>query len=286
MPPERRFPTVRGRQLARELRTLRTANGLTGDHLARELGWSPAKISRIETARTLITPSDLRKILALYEVGEAVVERLMFLARTANDRGWWQPYADSLVKDYATYIGLENDAAFMHNYHMTVIPGILQSKSYARAIIVSGGPLPHGEVERRINLRMKRQERLESPNALEVWAVLDEAVLRRKMGGNDLMYEQLGSLLELSDRPNINLQVLRDDSGPHSGIMGTFVVFGFEHPDDPNVVALETHVGHLIIEDEVQVFRYDLAFDELREKALNVENSIELISRIANEYKD
>jgi len=283
--PDGRGPSVRARQLARELRRLRTEQGLTGEQVASELGWSSAKISRLEMARTAITVADLRRLLTRYDAGDTTVERLTELARKARERGWWEAYVDSFDENYATFISLEDDATFMHCYHMNVVNGLLQTERYARAIITSGGPKPHGELERRIRVRLTRQKRLYEGDALHVWAVLDEATLRRNIGGDEVMHEQLGHLIEMAEAPNITLQTLPYEAGAHSSLPGSFVIFGFEHPDDPRVVALETLVGNLIIEDDVQVFRHILTFDELREKALSPEESKPFISRIARDYQ-
>ncbi len=282
---ERRVPSVRGRQLARELRELRAAHGMTGEQIADELGWSSAKVSRIENARTTLTLSDLRKLLNLYSVPEATAERLLNLARTANERGWWQVYADTMTQNFATLIGLEDEARVMHSYHLTLVPGLLQTENYHRAIIEANGPHPHGVVERRVQIRLNRQRRLHETEPLEVWAVLDEAVLRRAIGGAEVMHEQLMHLLRLAEKPNITLQVLPYDAGAHSGVAGTFTTLGFSHPDDPNITTLETLVGTLIIEDPVQVFTYDRAFDELRSRALEAADANDMISLVAAEYK-
>jgi transcriptional regulator with XRE-family HTH domain len=281
--PERRVPSVRGRQLARELRGLRAGTGLTGEQVAAELGWSSAKVSRIETARTPITPSDLRRLLSVYEVPEAMAERLLNLARTARERGWWQAFADTLNANYPAYIGLEGDAAVMHCYQMSVINGLLQTERYARTIIETGGPYPHGEVERRLQIRLTRQQRLIGPDALNLWIVLDEATLRRKIGGREVMREQLLHLIDMAGKPNIDLQILPYDAGAHTGLTGSFIIFGFQHPEDPKVVVLETIVGNLIIEDAVQVFQHAQTFDELRGKALGVDESVGFLADIAGE---
>lgn len=281
--PERRALSVRGRQLARELRTLRAASGLTGEQIASEVGWSSAKVSRIETGRTPIKPADLRRLLAVYDVRETVVERLVNLARTSRERGWWEVYADSLGANMATLIGLEEDAVLMQCYQMSVVVGLLQTERYARAIVGTGAPLPHGEIERRVQVRLTRQKRLNGTDAPELWVVLDEATLRRKIGGAEVMREQLAHLADVARWPNVNLQVLSYDVGAHKALPCSFTIFGFQHPEDPKVVGLETIVGNLIIEDDVQVFRHVLTFDELREKALNLEDSIAFLGRVSSE---
>lgn len=283
--PDGRGPSVRARQLARELRRLRTERGLTGEQVSSDLGWSSAKISRLEMARTAITLADLRRLLNRYDAGDSTAERLTELARKARERGWWETYVDSFDENYATFISLEDDATFMHCYHMNVVNGLLQSESYTRAIVTSGGPKPYGELERRIQVRLRRQERLRDDDALNVWAVLDEATLRRNIGGDEVMHEQLEHLIEVAETPNVTLQILPYEAGAHSSLPGSFVIFGFQQPDDPRIVALETLVGNLIIEDDVQVFRHTLTFDELRNKALSPEESLPFISRIAHDYK-
>lgn len=275
---ERQVPSVRGRQLARELRSLRVTNGMTGEQVASELGWSSAKVSRIETARTSITPADLRKLLAVYAVPVAMTDRLLNLARTARERGWWEPYVESMDNKYSELIGLEDDAAAMSCYQMNVVNGLLQTERYARAIIETGGPYPHGEVERRLQVRLTRQRRLVGSDVLDLWVILDEATLRRTIGGPDVMAEQIAHLVELAERPNIKLQILPYDVGAHTALANSFTIFKFSHPEDPYVVVLETMVGHLIIEDDVQVFRHTLSFDELCEKALDFAASVAFLA--------
>jgi transcriptional regulator with XRE-family HTH domain len=277
---ERQVPSVRGRQLARELRGLRATSGLTGEQVASELGWSSAKVSRVETARSSITQADLRKLLAVYGPNAATVERLLDLARSAGERGWSQAYAETMNPDYMAFIGLEDEAASMSCYQMNVVNGLLQTERYARAIVETGGPYPHGEVERRLQVRLTRQRRLVGSDVLDLWFVLDEFALRRIIGGPDIMAEQIAHLMELTERPNIKIQILPHHVGAHSALASSFMIFKFNHPDDPPVVAIETMVSHHFVEDDVQVFRYTRSFDELCGKALDFAESVEFLAAL------
>ena len=197
--PERRAPSVRGRQLAAELRLLRDALRLTGEEVAERLRWSPSKVSRIDTATTVPSVADLRQLLDVYEVSGTPRERLELLGQTAGQRGWWDAYADTLNSDYAALIGLEDQATSIRWYAAQIVPGLAQTEDYAREIVRSGSwTYPPGEIERRVQVRMNRQKILTRDQPVTLAVVLDEAVLHHQVGGLQVMAAQLRHLAELS----------------------------------------------------------------------------------------
>jgi transcriptional regulator with XRE-family HTH domain len=280
--PERRAPSVRGRQLAAELRRLRDALRLTGEEVAERLGWSPSKISRIETGTTAPSVADLRQLLDTYEVSGTQRERLELLGQTAGQRGWWDAYADTLNSDYAALIGLEDQAASIRWYAAQIIPGLAQTEVYAREIVRSGSwTYPPGEIERRVQVRMNRQKILTRDQPVTLAVVLDEAVLHHQVGGPQLMRAQLRHLAELSGLPNVEVQVLPDTAGAHAAVHGEFQILGFPELIATDVVYLEHLTSSIYVEREAEVFRYSLAFDQLRALALSADDSRALIEQQA-----
>jgi len=279
--PERPAPSVRARQLARELRRLREAAQLTGEATAAQLGWSSAKVSRIETARTPITVPDLRKLLNLY--GARDIDRLVDLARTSRERGWWDSYVGEAPTEYATYLGLEAEASSISSFNAVIVPGLLQTEDYARATIKSLLLMPPREVERLVQVRRIRQDRIyradKAPLALH--AVLDESALRRQIGGPDVLRDQLKHLVSTATGlRNVELQVLPHSAGAHPAITGTFTILSFPRSGDPEIVTLENLDSHLFIEGEKAVYRYSLIFNELTTKALDPAESITFIKQV------
>jgi transcriptional regulator with XRE-family HTH domain len=280
---ERRAPSVRSRQLAAELRRQRDEAALTGEEVAGRLGWSAAKVSRVETARTAVSPSDLQLLLDLYEVSGQHRNRLEELGRTARQRGWWDAYADMLGPEYATLIALESDAESVGWYAAQIVPGLLQTEEYAREIIRSTLLIsPPGEVERRVQVRMSRQRVLSGDNPLELSVVLDEAALARQVGGAGAMRAQLRHLAEAAGRPNIHLQVLPNAAGAHPAVTGEFTILRFPELIAPDVVYLENMTSNVYVEREAEVFRYNLALERLSILALGPEETVALIATQAD----
>jgi transcriptional regulator with XRE-family HTH domain len=277
--PDRRPPSVRARQLAAELRRLRDAARLTGEEAAGRLGWSPSKISRIETGQTAPGAADLRRMLDLYEVTGTHRDQLELLARSADQRGWWDAYTDTLAPEYTALIALEAEAESVRWYAPMVVPGLLQTERYAREVIRSGLLIaPPGEVERRVQVKMTRQRVLTSDNPLQMAVVIDEATVLRTIGGPEVMREQLGHLTAMAARPNITVQVLPLNASAHPALNGEFTILAFPDLVAPDVVYLENMTSDLYVEREGDVYRYGLAFDRLRELALTPEKSAELIA--------
>jgi transcriptional regulator with XRE-family HTH domain len=280
---DRRPPSVRARQLAAELRRLRDAATLTGEEAAGRLGWSPSKISRIETGTTAPGPADLRRLLDLYEVSGTQRGRLELLGQTAGQRGWWDAYSDTLGPEYTALIALEAEAESVRWYSPMLVPGLLQTERYARQVISSGLLIaPPGEVERRVQVKMTRQRVLAGDNPAQLSVVLDEAAVLRMVGGAGIMREQLAHLAKMASRPTVTVQVLPLSAGPHPATTGEFTILAFPELIAPDVVYLENMTSDLYVEREGEVYRYGMAFDRLRELALTPEKSAQLITEQAD----
>lgn len=281
-------PTVRRRQLGTELRQLREAKGLTGDEVTERLGWYNAKVSRIEKGRISVPWSDVADLLDVYEVTDpAVREALVQLAKAARQKEWWQPYSDLLSKNARTYIGLEAAAETLRTYQPSSVPGLLQTPAYARAVIMRGGPLTLSdeEVERRLGLRLKRQDVISNTGNLDLWAVLDEAVLHREIGGPRVMEEQLRHLTDMAARPRVDLQVLPFSAGPHASLGGMIGIFSFPGPDE-DVACIDTAAGTLFLERSMDVRKTSAAFQHLTATALSPAESIDLIAAAIRRYQN
>jgi transcriptional regulator with XRE-family HTH domain len=275
----RRTPSVRARQLAAELRRLREAATLTGDEVAARLGWSPSKVSRIENARTALTSGDLRQLLDLYEVPGPDRNRLSELGRNAQQRGWWDAFGDTLRPEVATLTALEADAESIRWYHPTIVPGLLQTEQYARAVLRSHLFMaPQARIERRVQVRLTGQGILSGDDPPQLSVVLDEAAMLRAIGGPEVQRAQLMHLLEMSERPNISVQILPFAAGAHPAMTGSFEILRFPRPAE-DVVYLENMTSDLFVESEADVYHYGLAFEHLLALALGREESIAFIAK-------
>jgi transcriptional regulator with XRE-family HTH domain len=248
---------------------------MSGEEAAKQLGWSTSKLSRIEIGRNPPKPVDLAKLLDLCEVtDQGQRDELGVLLREAKRKGWWQLYSDI---PYSTFIGLEAEAASMLTYEQ-VIPGLFQTEDYARAIITGTVPTVDVEtLEERVEVRLTRQGVLTKERRLEVRAVLDEACIRRMVGGPEVMRGQLARLLALAELPNVIVQVLPFSVGANPGTMlGPFTVLRFDNPADPGVVYVEGD-SDPYPDREGDLQRYSLVFDHLRSMALNVSQTGDLL---------
>lgn len=282
--PEAHSPTVRGRKLASELRRLRTAAGLSADQAAAHLGagWSQSKVSRIEGAKTKPTERSITEMLDLYGIDSALREALLRLAKDAWKRGWWTDYSDVFR---GSYVALEDDAARIEEWSPQVIPGLLQTDEYAREVIRAGWPGDEAGVHRRVQARMTRRALLgrTDPAAPELTAILDEAVLRRPIGGRDLMNAQLHALLDAARRPNVDIRVMPFDAGTHAGLDGPFIILGFPEDIAPDVAYVGTRIGDGYAEDAATVRRIKVDFEALQTAALPPAESLERIAAITKE---
>ncbi|MGW4818380.1 helix-turn-helix domain-containing protein [Streptomyces sp. NPDC004227] len=278
-------PTVRRRRLGQELRKLRELKGMTAEEVAERLLVSQSKISRLENGRRSISQRDVRDLCGVYEVeDQRMVESLMEMARDSRQQGWWHAFGDI---PYSVYIGLETDAASLRVYESLIVPGLLQTRDYAQAVIEGMWPeATTSEIDKRIQIRLKRQDRLTDPiNPLRFWAVIDEALLRRVVGDRQIMNDQLEHLARLSEMPHVTLQVLPYDVGAHPGMYGKFAILEFQDAMDASVVYLEGVTSDLYLEKPNDVQSYAVMYEHLRAQALNAEHSRDFIYKVAESYQ-
>lgn len=272
-------PTARRRQLMIELKQLRERARLTQDHAADQLDWHPTKIFRIETGRTAPHPNDVRAMLDVYQVSDPIQrEALTQLAKEARKRGWWYSYRDVLPSKYEFYIGMESEASSIHTFELAVIPGLLQIEDYALAL-THGGPLElePDEVQRRVEVRLNRQKLLARRNRPQLWAILDEAAIRRNVGGPEVMRAQLQHLLQ-SAQGKTTIQVVPFGAGAHPGTTGPFIVLAFPGTADVDVAYMETIGGNLWVDKPEEVEQYTTAFDHLRAVALSPDDTRDMLN--------
>lgn len=266
------------------MRRLRETTATTLEETAEQLGWSKTKLSRIETAQRRVTVPETQRLLDLYGITGARRQALTRFARTARQRDWWD--TEPLRTDYATYVGLEAEAEALSCYSMGVIHGLLQTEDYARNVIKAALMRfkPPTEIERRVAVRMNRQAILtEREQPLRFWSIIDEAVLRRICGSQEIMRAQFDRLLKLTELPNVMLQVMPATSGVHPGVAGSFSIVQFPEHYFPNVVYVENVTGALYIEDEDHVHTHTLAFEQMQTTALNPDETTTLLTRLARE---
>lgn len=281
-PMPRTSPTLRRRELSKRLKELREKASVSVAEAADALGCSIDKIHWIERGEwNRPRWRDVRDLLDKYAVTDQKLrDYLMELAREGVQKDWWHPYRKMLSEAYSTYIAFEGDADELLTFELSVIPGLLQTEDYARALIRKGpAELDDADIEKRVEIRAERQRILEGDDPLRLFAVLDEAALRRTVGGPEVMRAQLRHLIEMAARPNITLQVIPFDAGPHPGTGGRFTIISFPG-EDPDAVYIETIAGELLIESE-GVGRYRRAFRRLNAEALSPEDTIALIGRMA-----
>ncbi|MEV6393608.1 helix-turn-helix transcriptional regulator [Streptomyces sp. NPDC051907] len=277
-------PTVRRRRLGQELRRLRELKGMTAEEVAERLLVSQSKISRLENGRRSISQRDVRDLCGVYEVEDhRIVDSLMQMAKDSRQQGWWHAFGDI---PYSVYIGLETDAASLRVYEPQVVPGLLQTRPYAEALIA--GALPESgttDVEKRVSVRLRRQERIkDAEHPLRLWVVIDEAALHRLVGDKQLMREQLEHLVELSQLPHVTVQVLPFEMGAHPGINGQYAILEFPDASDSSVVYIEGVTSDLYLEKAHDVQKYSVMYEHLRAQALNVDQTRAFIADTAKEY--
>lgn len=282
-------PSLRRRRLAAELRRLRDQSGLSISDVAEKLGWQISRISRIETRQLGITAPDLRKLLDVYGVEDgAYREGLAELARRANERGWWQSYPRNVIpSEYGDLIAVEAEAATIRSYHPEVVPGLLQTPGYARAVIRAGRRSDTAaEIDRRVEVRLERQAILArtDPPPPRISVVLNEGVLRRRVGGPEVMREQLGFLIAERDRANISIQVLPFTSGAHPSMVGPFTMVTFMDPGDLGIVYLEHPTASLFLETPEEIRGYEEFWDSIQSDAYSPDDSRAFLRTYALRY--
>jgi transcriptional regulator with XRE-family HTH domain len=286
-------PSVRERRLAGELRLLRASAQLQGKDVAAQLGWSPSKVSRIETGRIGISRVDLERLLSLYDVPDDQAAMLRRLAPSARPKGWWDAYADTLSPGYAHLIRLEAGSRALRCYCALVPHALLQTPRFTRTLVESTWQQPStAEVDRRVQVVRRRQSALDVglPEPLELAAVVDEAVLRRSVRGPDgdpdpsVTVEQLDALVEAASRPNVTIQVLPFTAGLLPVTAGSFAVLESRATETPDVVYLENRTRISFIDAEPEVYRYARDFQLLAEMALSPTDSVRVIREARKGY--
>ncbi|MEU3146105.1 MULTISPECIES: helix-turn-helix transcriptional regulator [unclassified Streptomyces] len=279
-------PAVRRRKLGAELRSLRTSAGFTSGEAARLVGWHQSKVSRIETGTSGVKPADVRLLLDAYDLTDPQVRELLMVLAGSDDSGgrhhWWHAYRGVLPPTYRDFISLESQASAMRTLETTVVPGLLQTPEYARA--VTEAALEDASEERLdtlVEVRLARQDVLRADPPLGFSAVLDEAVLRRQVGGPGVMTRQLERLVEAARLPQVRLQVLPFTAGAHIGVTGPFVIFSFSRTSDLDVVVLDHLTSSLYLERKEDLRVYSEAFHALSVHALSPEDSLDFIAGTA-----
>ena len=280
-------PTVLRILLGNQLRTLREANGVTREAAGWEIRASESKISRIELGRVGFKERDVADLLTLYGVtDEKERDALLSLAREANTPGWWHRYGDVMPSWFQSYLGLESAAALIRTYEVQFVPGLLQTPGYARAVILLGhAAATSDEVERRVQLRVDRQRLLyrDAPAPPELWGVVDEAALRRPIGGADVMREQIQSLIELSALPNVRLQVMPFVTGGHAAAGGAFTILRFPEDELPDVVYVEQLTSALYLDKQDDRDQYGIAMERLCVEAEPPTRTVEVLDKLLQE---
>jgi transcriptional regulator with XRE-family HTH domain len=277
-------PTIRRKRLLIELRRLRDRAGLTCEEVGGQLECSGTRISRIETGKIGVSPGDVRELLEVYGVTGPDATALVQLAREARRKGWWHTYGKLLPSWFEAYVGLETEAVRFRDFQPLVIPGLLQTEDYARAVLRAAPTAgPADEIDRLVALRMERQGVLSRQDPPDLWIVLGEGALRTRVGDDAVMRAQLRYLADVADRPNVTLQVLPFTTAAYVDPVSLFTILEFDQPADPAVVYLEHLTGCLFVEEEAEVRRYRVVFDHLCAESLGTRQSIELISRLSEE---
>ncbi|GGP70082.1 helix-turn-helix domain-containing protein [Saccharothrix coeruleofusca] len=276
-------PTAKQRRLARRLRRMRLQAGKTVDDAASQIGCKHPKISKIETNLLGVKPDEVQLLCRLYGASDHTTESMVTLARNAKKRGWYQSYHGVANPENIDFVELETDSVSVSNFEIDLIPGLLQTQDYARAIFRAGLPgATNDTIEQRVELRTTRQQRVLDGD-LSVWAVVTEAALIRPMGGREVHLAQISRLTELSGLPNVQFQVVPTRAGSHMAMGVPFSCFRFD--DGFGAVAIDHLTGTLFLEEDADVERYRLAFQHLCSAALSPQDSLALLRQHANKER-
>jgi transcriptional regulator with XRE-family HTH domain len=274
-------PTLRRRELGFLLRKLRTDRGLSMDEVTERLLFSATKLSRLETGRSGASPRDIRDMCDLYQIAEPERARLMALAREGKRRAWWQEYDLA----YGTYVGLEAEAIAISDYNSDVVTGLLQIDSYARAMLEANEPpLDRTTIEQRVEARIKRQDLLDRDDGPRFHYVIDEAALRRPIGGPAVMRRQLERIIEVAGLPKVTFQIIPIAIGAHPALDSNFVILEFEGAMVNDVVYVEGLVGNIYLEATADLQRYKQVFSRLQSVSLSPEASVAFAENVAAAY--
>jgi hypothetical protein len=281
---ELRGPTVLRMILGSQLHRLREAAGVTPDQAAWELRASRSKISRMEHGRVRFKDRDVADLLTLCGItDEKLRARMLATAQDANAPGWWSKYGDLLPDWFEEYLGLEGAASVIRAFELQFVHGLFQTEAYARAVTLLGHKTaPAEEIDRRVSLRIKRQDILASPEPPQVWSVMDESVLRRPVGGRAVMRAQLDRLAEMARLPQVTIQVIPFGGG-HAAAGGSFTLLRFAEPELPDVVYIEQLTSALYLDDRQDIDHYLEVMNDLSTEALTPDRTTQFIAEITRE---
>ncbi len=283
--PPNSGPTVLRILLGAQLRRLREGKGISREDAGYEIRASGSKISRMELGRVSFKERDVADLLSMYGVtNDAEREALLGLARQANNPGWWHHYGDILPPWFQSYLGLEAAASLIRTYEIQFVPGLLQTPEYARAVILLGhaGATPD-EIDRRVELRRQRQQILDRIEPPQLWAVIDEAVLRRPIGGPEVMRAQIEALIEAAKKPNVRLQIIPFHAGGHAAAGGPFAILRFPEPELPDVVYVEQLTSAIYLEKRDDVDHYAIAMERVCIDAEPPSHTQEILGKLLHE---
>ncbi|MFI6700933.1 helix-turn-helix domain-containing protein [Streptomyces sp. NPDC050509] len=269
-------PTARRRRLAIELKKLREEHALTCNQVGKELDWSGSKVNRLETGQGRVQPSDVDALCRFYGTSDELRELLKSLAKQSKTKGWWHAHGSAVPSWFSVYVGLEQAASSLRAYQGEFVPGLMQTAEYTSELSRVTPDLPHSEIPRLVDVRMRRQELLTQANPPDVWAVVHQSVVMQVIGNHQVMARQLERMLEVVKLPNVTVQVLPYDAGAYPST-GPFTVLGFPEQEDPDVVYREGLTDSVYLELPSDVSIYTKAFDHLRALALSPQRSASLI---------
>ncbi|TKA09221.1 helix-turn-helix domain-containing protein [Actinacidiphila oryziradicis] len=287
MSEPRPSPTAGQFVLGNRLLDLREKAGMARDGAAKVIHVSPATIHRMETAKVALKIPYVRLLLKAYGVSESEAEAFVGLVEEANKPGWWQRFHDVLPDWFSAHVSLESAASLIRLYEPYFVPGLLQTEDYARTILQTGtlGQTKPDEVERHVALRMERQALLTRPGAPRLWVILDETVLRRRVGTAAIMREQIDRLLESSRIRNVTLQIAEFAAGHHSGAHGPVALFRFDAPELPDMVYLEYLTGAVYLDERVEVASHYEAMDQIAALAAPAQRTKEILKDFRKELE-
>jgi Domain of unknown function (DUF5753)/Helix-turn-helix domain len=282
---ELRGPTVLRMILGTQLRRLREAADVTPDQAGYEIRASRSKISRMEHGRVGFKDRDVADLLTLYGVtDEQMRARMLASVRHANAPGWWSKYGDLLPDWFEEYLGLEGAASVIRTFELQFVHGLFQTEAYARAVTLLGHKTaPADEIDRRVSLRLKRQDIITSPEPPQVWSVMDEAVVRRSVGGRAVMRAQMERLAEAANLPQVTIQVVPFGGGGHAAAGGSFTILRFAEPELPDVVYIEQLTSALYLDNREDVDHYREVMNELSTQALTPDRTARVLAKITRE---
>lgn len=279
--PRKPGPIIRRWQLGNELRKAREAAKVTIRAAAAEIEVQPGTLSKIEGGKQAIKGTYVKLLAPIYGISLEERERLLALAAEANQSGWWVSYGRLVPDWFRLYLGYESDASELNTYESELVPGLLQTVDYARAIVATKPDITESELDRQVELRRERQRRITGDDPPTVHAVLNEAVLLRAVGGPDVMRSQLEHLVRLSQLPHVTIQVLLFEAGAHPAMTAPFNMLGFEEEPGMNTVYLENGRGSLYLEKPGDLARYQQMFTQLTELALGPKPSTQVVATVA-----